>query len=139
MKTIRQPQWHKAKWLYHCQTRRLFLDDFRDHDLVLNTKIDKRLLEGVLEAFEVKDDHAEFVGVVFCTRAPFTADQDRYRFLWHGINTRYKMLQSRPLHRSRHSAVGALIFKEKEYWKNKRTKRQAVPADDMDAIAAAFG
>lgn len=138
MKTIRQPQWHKAKWLYHCQTRRLSFDGFLGHDLVLNTRIEAHLIDGMLESFEVKDDRDEFVGVVFCTRAPFTADHERYRFLWHGINTRYKMLPTLPVHRSRRSAVNWLIYADKEYWKNKRAKRDAVPAADLDAIASAF-
>lgn len=142
MRTIRQPQWHKAKWLYHCQTRRLSLDGFLGHDLVLNTRIEGYWIDSMIESFEVKDDNDEFVGIVFSVPNPIGrpigyGERERNKFVWHAINTRYRM-PLQPWVRSRRMAVNALIHREKEYWKRRRSKREAVPADDLDAIAAAF-
>lgn len=143
MKTIREPQWHASRCGYHYQSRRIL--DFAGHDLVLNSKLPKRFIERVLEAFEIKDSKGEFVGIVFkapTTRFPpdgGTHERIRNRFDWHAINARHKRIKDwRPHWGGKNIAVAALLFDEQKYWERQRRKHTATSAADLAAIAAAF-
>lgn len=143
MKTIRQPQWHAARCGYHYQSRRIL--DFAGHDLVLNSRLPKRFIDRVLEAFEVKDRKGEFVGIVFKTPTTRFApdggghERIRNRFDWHAINSRHKRVKDWREHwGGKRVAVAALMFAEQQYWQNLRRRRTSISASDLEAIAAAF-
>ena len=146
---IYEPRWHASQGTCNYQSRRTV--DFAGHDLVLNSTLPKRVVESVFEAFEIKNDAGEFIGIVFSTpttrlKNPNHWDYARMRNTrdWHAINTRYRRVKNARMHwGSKDYAVWALVEAEKTYWKNRRY-RTVSPAKQMKIdqamadIAAAF-